>query len=68
MPRDWLIYNGRIGGKGMKVFVITLILFILAFAGLAAGLLLKRQGIKGGCSPAPGSKCQCKSEGDHSKS
>jgi hypothetical protein len=47
----------------MKVFLIALVFFLIAFAGLAAGLLLKRKGLRGGCTPAPGSDrdCQCKS-------
>jgi hypothetical protein len=47
----------------MKVFLVALIFFLIAFAGLAAGLLLKRKGLRGGCTPAPGSDrdCQCKS-------
>ena len=32
----------------MKVYVAVLILFLLAFAGLAAGLILKRKGLRGG--------------------
>ena len=38
---------------------------------LAAGLLLKRKGLRGGCTPAPGNdhECQCKGEkGSDSKS
>ena len=44
---------------------VVLLLFLLAFAGLSPGLLLKRRGLKGGCQPPPGSdeKCQCKSNG-----
>lgn len=47
----------------MKLVLTVLALFLLAFAGLAAGLLLNRRGLKGGCQPAPGSdeKCTCKS-------
>jgi hypothetical protein len=32
----------------MKAYFAVLILFLLAFAGLAAGLLLKRRGLRGG--------------------
>ena len=48
----------------MKVYLATLVLFLLAFSGLAAGLLLKRRGLKGGCTPPPssGRGCRCKSE------
>ncbi len=31
----------------MKNYFISLVLFLLAFAGLAAGLLLKRKGVSG---------------------
>jgi hypothetical protein len=45
----------------MRVYFAVLILFLLAFSGLAAGLLLKRKGLRGGCSSGPGAKddCQC---------
>ena len=47
----------------MKVYFAALVIFLLAFAGLAVGLILKRKGLRGGCRPAPGadSDCQCKS-------
>jgi hypothetical protein len=32
----------------MNVFFAALVLFLLAFAGLAAGLLIKRKGLRGG--------------------
>ncbi len=32
----------------MKVFLATLALFLLAFSGLAIGLILKRKGLRGG--------------------
>lgn len=32
----------------MKTYFISLVLFLLAFAGLAAGLLLKRKSLRGG--------------------
>ena len=32
----------------MKIYLVALIFFLLAFAGLAAGLLLKRKGLRGG--------------------
>jgi hypothetical protein len=32
----------------MKVYVAVLVLFLLAFAGLAVGLILKRKGLRGG--------------------
>ena len=45
----------------MQAYFAVLILFLLAFSGLAAGLLLKRRGLRGGCGAAPGAKedCQC---------
>jgi len=47
----------------MKVFLIVLILFLTAFAGLAAGLILKRKGLRGGCGSGSAQKndCQCRS-------
>jgi hypothetical protein len=47
----------------MNVFFLTLGLFLLAFTGLAAGLLLGRRGVRGGCSSAraAGHDCHCKS-------
>ena len=32
----------------MKVYFAVLVLFLVAFAGLAAGLILKRKGLRGG--------------------
>jgi hypothetical protein len=48
----------------MKVYFVVLSFFLLAFTGLAAGLLLKRKGLRGGCGSAtdPGEKCQCKAK------
>jgi len=45
----------------MKIYLVALILFLLAFTGLAAGLLLKRKGPRGSCSPGPdaGHDCKC---------
>ena len=31
----------------MKIYLISFVLFMLAFTGLAAGLLLKRRGLRG---------------------
>ncbi len=47
----------------MKIYLVVLVVFLLAFAGLAAGLILRRKGLRGGCQSAPGSKndCECKS-------
>lgn len=48
----------------MTIFLAALVLFLLAFSGLAAGLLLKRKGLRGGCRPASGAEhnCHCKGE------
>jgi len=45
----------------MKVYFIVLGCFLVAFAGLAAGLLLRRSGLRGGCHSAEeeGHDCQC---------
>ena len=32
----------------MKIYLAVLVLFLIAFAGLAAGLILKRKGLRGG--------------------
>jgi hypothetical protein len=32
----------------MKVYLAVLVFFLLAFAGLATGLMLKRKGLRGG--------------------
>jgi len=47
----------------MTLYLAALLLFLAAFAGLAAGLLLKRRGLRGGCSPGPdsGRDCHCQS-------
>ncbi len=46
----------------MKLFFAALFLFLVAFAGLAAGLLMKRKGLRGGCGSALSKgDCQCKS-------
>ena len=46
----------------MKVYFAVLVFFLLAFAGLATGLILKRKGLRGGCSPASDTSrdCECK--------
>lgn len=43
----------------MKFFLMSLLLFLLAFAGLSAGLLLKRKGLRGSCRPETGHDCRC---------
>jgi hypothetical protein len=52
----------------MKLFLLVLILFLLAFAGLAAGLILRRRGLRGACGSAKTSThdCRCESELDRS--
>lgn len=47
----------------MKVYIAALSLFLIAFACLATGVILKRRGLRGGCSPDPDSDqdCQCRS-------
>lgn len=51
----------------MKIFLAALVLFLLAFSGLAAGLLLKRKGLRGGCKPASGAEHDCHCEGERGK-
>lgn len=48
----------------MKLYLAALVVFLLAFSGLAAGLILKRRGLKGGCTPTAGTDrdCPCKTE------
>ena len=48
----------------MKVFSLALVFFLLAFAGLAAGLLLRRKGLRGGCGSHAGSLDSCKCRTD----
>lgn len=50
----------------MKLFVAALILFLLAFAGLAVGLIIRKRGLRGGCGHAPGrdQNCRCEAELD----
>lgn len=43
----------------MTEYIAALIIFLLAFAGLAAGLLLKRKGIQGGCCHGSGTTDSC---------
>jgi hypothetical protein len=46
----------------MKLFLFAFGFFLLAFVGLATGLLLKRKGLRGGCGSGRSSDndCQCK--------
>jgi hypothetical protein len=50
----------------MKLALAVLLLFLLAFAGLALGLLMGRKGVRGGCGSsqnqgdcATKSRCRC---------
>lgn len=45
----------------MKTYILVLVLFLLAFAGLSVGLLFKRKGLRGSCRPDSnaGRDCQC---------
>jgi len=50
----------------MTQFALILLFFLLAFAGLGVGLLLKRRGLRGSCGHAPNQQqdCRCESELD----
>ncbi len=52
----------------MKLFALVLLFFLLAFAGLAAGLIIRRRGLRGACGSAQSTKhdCRCESELDAS--
>ena len=51
----------------MKLIAVTLIFFLLAFVGLARGLLLRRRGLRGSCSAAVKAQdCRCEAELDAS--
>jgi hypothetical protein len=52
----------------MKLLALVLLFFLLAFAGLAAGLILRRRGLRGACGTAQSTKndCRCESELDSS--
>lgn len=52
----------------MQVYFAVLILFLLAFSGLAAGLLLKRRGLRGGCGSGAKDDCQCHPKQSRSRS
>ncbi|WP_029914640.1 hypothetical protein [Pelobacter seleniigenes] len=60
----------------MIEYIAALIIFLLAFAGLAAGLLMRRKGLRGGCHSS-GEAChcdtsakdhECRCESDHAHS
>ena len=48
----------------MKTYLAVLILFLVAFTGLAAGLIIKGKRLRGGCGAEAKSDgdCQCKSK------
>jgi len=50
----------------MMQYLMVLVFFLLAFAGLATGLLLKRRGLRGGCGSSHGSPddCRCQSSAE----
>lgn len=50
----------------MKLFAAALVLFLLAFTGLAIGLIVRKRGLRSGCGHAPRSEqdCRCESELD----
>lgn len=52
----------------MKLLAAVLVLFLLAFAGLAIGLIIKRRALRSGCGHAPSNDedCRCESELDAS--
>jgi len=53
----------------MKIYIAVLVFFLAAFACLASGLLLKRKGLRGGCSSHSRSDkdCHCQSTTDSIK-
>ncbi len=48
----------------MTTLLIVLLLFLLAFAGMALGLLMGRKSLKGGCGSAR-TKDTCKTDACH---
>lgn len=48
----------------MKLFLMVLILFLFAFLGLAAGLLLRRRGLRSACGHGKNSQHDCKCEAE----
>jgi len=50
----------------MTQFTLILLFFLLAFAGLGAGLLFKRRGLRGSCGHAANQQhdCRCESKLD----
>ena len=52
----------------MKLFLLVLVLFLLAFAGLAIGLIIRNKGLRGGCGHAPAADHECRCEAELDKS
>lgn len=48
----------------MKLLLAVLVLFLFAFVGLAAGLLLKRRGLRSACGHGKNSQHDCKCEAE----
>ncbi len=48
----------------MKLFAVALIFFLLAFAGLAIGLIVRRKGLRSGCGHALSKDHDCRCESD----
>lgn len=52
----------------MKLFFLVLALFLLAFAGLAIGLIIRKKGLRSGCGHAPAAEHDCRCEAELDKS
>lgn len=50
----------------MKLFLLALVLFLLAFAGLGIGLIVRNRGLRGGCGHSANADhdCRCEAELD----
>ncbi len=48
----------------MKLFILALFLFLLAFSGLAIGLIVRRKGLRSGCGHAPSTDTDCRCEAE----
>ena len=51
----------------MKLFGLVLILFLLAFAGLAIGLIVRNRSLRSGCGHVPSVDHGCRCEEDLDK-
>lgn len=49
----------------MTTVFAALLLFLLAFAGLALGVIMKRRGLRGGCGGSHGNGCCKESAAQH---